>query len=215
MPRSPFPAPRIDRSTEPVLGWRAWRLVRTERGELRIAPATPRRPWEPGEVQRATCSGAHTRLYLVFNPELAPTHRSPEPGCTCGFHAVKDPARLARAGRGVGVLGQVAMWGRVIEHTLGWRSEFAYPARLRLVCARCLWWGSLPAIPERVVERDRALIPVCAAHARRAGGRSLPAGPVEAELLDTYRVELAPAEALPAGARPDPVTWLLRALRPR
>ncbi|HWO69402.1 MAG TPA: hypothetical protein VNP94_01400 [Actinomycetota bacterium] len=204
----------VERSLEPILGWRTWRLVRA-RGGLRIAPATPREPWEPGVAQRATCTGAHTRLYLVFNPELAPTHRSPEPGCTCGFHAFKEPARLGRTGRGVGVVGQVAMWGRVIEHTRGWRAEFVYPARLRLACARCLWWGRLPAIPDLVVVRGDRLLPACREHGARLRAReALPVREVEAELLDTYRVELLPVELLGrAGA--DPITSLLRLLDPR
>ena len=28
------------------------------------------------------------------------------------------------------VVGEVALWGRVIEHTLGYRAEYAYPIRL-------------------------------------------------------------------------------------
>ncbi|HXF72044.1 MAG TPA: hypothetical protein VNO79_05470 [Actinomycetota bacterium] len=204
----------VERSVEPILGWRTWRLVRTAAG-LRIAPATPRAPWEPGSAQRATCTGAHTRLYLVFNPELAPTHRSPEPGCTCGFHAFKDPARLGRTGRGVGVVGQVAMWGRVIEHARGYRAEFVYPARLRLACARCLWWGRRPAVPDLVVVRRDRLLPACEQHAARLGARgSLPAREVEAELLDTYRVELLPVEPL-GRASADALTSLLRLLDPR
>src|ERR671918_2854573 len=124
------------------------------------------------------------------------SHHSPEPGCTCGIHAVKDPARLARAGRSTAVVGRVAIWGRVIEHSKGYRAELAYPSRLALVCAWCLWRGRMPAAPDRVVQRGAWLRPACAEHSRRptAVGRSTPANDVLQELLDTYGVDRLPAE---------------------
>jgi hypothetical protein len=190
-----FPAP--EHTTEPILGWRAWRLHRDEEGRLRIAPTTPRPDWEPGVAMHARCSGAHTRMYLVFNPELEAFHRSPEPGCTCGLHAMKDPTRLARGARFAGVIGRVAMWGRVIEHTKGWRAEFAYPSRLRLICAWCLPRRRFPGVPEHVVERKGWLRPVCAEHAAKllVPGEEAVAASVEAELLDTYGVEILPEGA--------------------
>ena len=149
-----------------MLGWRAWRLHRVDHG-LRIVPTTPRSAWEPRVAIHATCSGSHTREYMVHNPELVKFHRSPEPGCTCGVHAIKDPSRLARSGRAAAVVGRVAMWGRVIEHAKGYRAEFAYPSRLRLVCSWCLWYGRLPAVTDRVFERGGAMRPACERHADR------------------------------------------------
>jgi hypothetical protein len=193
-----FPAP--EHSTEPILGWRAWRLHRNEAGGLRIAPTTPRADWEPGVAMHARCSGAHTRMYMVFNPELEAAHRSPEPGCTCGLHAMKDPARLARGSRSAGTIGRVAMWGRVIEHSKGWRAEFAYPSRLRLICAWCLPRRRFPGTPDQVVDRDGWLRPVCTEHAPKLliPGDAADAATVEAELLDTYGIELLPPDALAA-----------------
>lgn len=193
-----------EQSVEPIEGWRAWRLRRTDEGALRVAPTTPRPDWEPGVAIHATCSGAHTREYMIYNPELAKFHRSPEPGCTCGVHATKDPRRLRRSrpGKTAGVIGTVAMWGRVIEHTKGWRAEFAYPARLRLVCVWCLWNGDLPALPEAVLDRGGALLPICAAHRSKpaAVGAELELEPTQNAMLDTYGVELLPVEALSSRA---------------
>lgn len=190
----------LEHSAEPIEGWRAWRLRRNTEGALRIAPTTPRPDWEPGVPIHATCSGAHEREYMVYNPELAQFHRSPEPGCTCGVHAMKDPRRLRRSrpGKTAGVIGTVAMWGRVIEHTKGWRAEFAYPARLRLICVWCLWNGRLPGIPERVLDQGEALLPACDQHRTqpRAVGRPLEVRAIENEMLDTYGVELLPVELL-------------------
>ncbi len=195
----------LEHAAEPIQGWRAWRLRRRPDGRLRIAPTTPRPDWEPGVPIHATCSGAHTREYMVYNPELVAFHRSPEPGCTCGIHAMKDPFRLRRARPkgSAGVIGTVAMWGRVIEHTRGWRAEFAYPARLRLICAWCLWDGALPGPPTRVLERGAELVPVCEAHRGepRAVGRELEVRAVQARMLDTYGVELLPVERLEPPAR--------------
>jgi hypothetical protein len=207
--------PEAEHSTEPILGWRAWRLRRTESG-LRIVPTTPRSAWEPRVAIHATCSGSHTREYMVHNPELAKFHRSPEPGCTCGIHALKDPARLARSGRTAAVVGRVAMWGRVIEHTKGHRAEFAYPSRMRLVCSWCLWYGELPAIPDRVFEHEGVLRPACAVHAGRpsAVGVEHAVDDVQQELLDLYGVEALPAEAFRAldERRPgDVITRILQA----
>jgi len=185
-----------EHATEPIEGWRAWRLHRTDAGALRIAPTTPRSDWEPGVPIHATCSGSHTREYMIYNPELAKFHRSPEPGCTCGIHAMKGPERLRHANRAAGVVGTIAMWGRVIEHTKGYRAEFAYPARLRLVCSWCLWSAALPGVPARVLDREGDLIPVCERHAEQpsAVGASLEVRPVENAMLDAYRVELLPVE---------------------
>jgi hypothetical protein len=104
----------------------------------------------------------------------------------------------------------------VIEHTKGYRAEFAYPSRLRLVCCWCLWYGRLPAVPDRVFERDGELRSACAEHATRPGavGDALDAGRVQQELLDTYGIEPLPEEAfrpLRADRPVDAVTRLLRA----
>jgi len=90
------------------------------------------------------------------------------------------------------------MWGRVIEHTKGWRAEFAYPARLRLVCVWCLWNGRLPGVPDRVLDRGGDLLPACEEHAAqpKAVGRSFEVQVVENEMLDAYGVELLPVELL-------------------
>lgn len=190
--------PDPESQQEPVLGWRLWRLRRNDAGELRIAPTTPRQDWEPGVALKATCTGSHTRLYMVFNPELEAAHRSPVPGCTCGVHALKDVARLLRSWARAAVVGRIAMWGRVLEHTRGYRAQFAYPSRLRLVC----WWCRGPggrAEPVGVGTDGRDLLPACEAHAGRLPPDAQGPTEVVQELLDTYRIEILPVEAL---ARP-------------
>ena len=78
-------------------------------------------------------------------------HRAPAAECRCGFYAFKDVEQTRRlllellldelreyatdtayASRQEAWLvgGRVALWGRIIEGTLGYRAEFAYPAEL-------------------------------------------------------------------------------------
>jgi len=97
------------------------------------------------------------------------------------------------------------MWGRVIEHTFGARSRFAYPARLRLVCGPCLAVGAGAVTPVRVLGEHGSLKAVCQAHWSGPTARADPAADVEAELLSTYGVELLPIEQLSGGLRIRPV----------
>ena len=202
-----------DGGTEAILAFRAWRLVwDAQVAQPRLAPTTPRPAWPPRAAPAATCSGSHTRLYMVFDPTATP-HRSPDAGCTCGWHAVRDPRTLVRPGGPAAVIGQVSLWGQVIEHAKGWRAEFAYPARLRLVCSRCARTGRWPAEPATVARRGAELVPACVAHAALdpdpGGGE--PAGLIQAALLDAYAVELLPVEALPSVEAVDVVTRVRRA----
>jgi hypothetical protein len=96
--------------------------------------------------------------------------------------------------RGIGVIGAIAMWGTVIEHARGARSEFAYPARLRLVCSQCLQAGSI--VDPVTVAEDTWLIPLCDRHWRSRGAGHRAARDVQAELLSTYGVELLPKPKL-------------------
>lgn len=79
-----------------------------------------------------------------------------------------------------------------MEHGRGARSEFAYPARLRLVCGSCLGAGAGAVPPVQVFESGSVLIPVCRKHVTGQRGRTIAADAIEAELLSTYGVELLP-----------------------
>jgi preprotein translocase subunit YajC len=57
----------------------------------------------------------------------------PNRNCTCGIYAAKNIEHLRQLGyRGYGVCGEVYLWGNVVEHTFGWRAQFAYPKNLVL-----------------------------------------------------------------------------------
>jgi hypothetical protein len=49
------------------------------------------------------------------------------------FNAAKNIGRLRQFGyERRGIHGEVYLWGNVVEHTLGWRAQFAYPKNLVL-----------------------------------------------------------------------------------
>lgn len=177
----------VERSAEPVAAWRAWRLRRdADRGELRLQPAFRGSSWEPLQPVRAACARRRR-------------HAAPKRRCTCGLYGFNDGSEVGLGGTRLAVVGQVSMWGRVVEHDLGYRAEFAYPARMRLVCSVCLTMGERPATPVVVAEEGGFALPLCEDHARsHRGHRELrPSTEVEAELLSTYAVDVLPEGSLP------------------
>jgi hypothetical protein len=63
----------------------------------------------------------------------------PNEHCTCGFYSAKTYDHLqsmtyhlydAEANGMFHIAGRVANWGKVVEGTQGWRSEFSYPLEL-------------------------------------------------------------------------------------
>lgn len=176
-----------DTRSDPIVAWRTWTLAGSSDGcETRLLPLFgDRRPWPIRTPARAACT-RHGR------------HAVPGISCTCGWYAMHEHRALRRS-RDPAVLGSVALWGRVVEHAFGFRAEYAYPQRLRLVCFVCFWqWGAELTRPcEVVVRRPRGrLVPLCAPDAelcRRYGypmRRLLDAHEVEQSLLDAYAVDL-------------------------
>ncbi|MFL5791303.1 MAG: hypothetical protein ACJ76A_07325 [Actinomycetota bacterium] len=166
-------------SLEEVDAWRAWSVV--ERGGVFVLSSLTRAEvWEPGRPFVATCTRAR--------------HEVPGARCSCGVYAAADANELAGLGRIAGAaVGRVSLWGRLVEHSRGYRAAAAYPTRIRLVCVACLSEGrGEPAAVmdcEASGERTR-LRPLCESH---AVGSSLPsARPVEAALLASYQIDPLP-----------------------
>jgi hypothetical protein len=186
MARSTLDRLPLETTTEPLLAWRAWALTgRRDGSHLVLRPVVGRgRPWLSGRPAEAAC-----RM-------RGPLHEAPQLDCTCGLHGTHDLAVLRRT-RCPAVLGRVALWGRVIEHELGFRARYGYPQRLRLICQFCFWqWGTNGTGPDVVGWFPRgALLPLCDDHAAMAwryGMRPqawLPSGAVDQQLRDTYAVD--------------------------
>lgn len=194
---------------EAIQGWRAWRLAGTrDASAVGLYPLAARGPVWPALVPMdARCTKRRH-------------HRVPDDGCTCGLHATRLPGQLPWS-RGPGVLGRVALWGRVIEHERGFRAEHGYPQRLRLLCGICCWLPgpALASGPAFVVrQRGGWMIPLCERHlelGRTVGypaPRVLDAALVERAVLDTYGIDLLPLPAatpapLPADGGGRPLPW--------
>ncbi|MEX0754773.1 MAG: hypothetical protein WD556_06590 [Actinomycetota bacterium] len=173
-------------TTEPIVAWRSWALTgRPDASRLRLRPvAGPRLPWPYREPARAHCKKG--RL-----------HAAPALGCTCGLHATHTTELLRRT-KAPAVLGRIALWGTIVEHEHGYRAEFAYPQRLRLVCLLCFWLrGTFGEDPDVVaIVGRRRMLPLCEPHlgtAVRYGMQprvTVDAGTIERALLDAYAVDL-------------------------
>jgi hypothetical protein len=172
-------------ASEPIVAWRAWALTGHRDGTgLLLRPVAKRaRTWRPREVVEASCRTSRW-------------HDAPDPACTCGLHGTHG-LEVLRKTKCPAVLGRVALWGRVVEHEHGYRAQFAYPQRVRLICQFCFWMtGARRAAPAHVgwFPRD-VLMPMCGEHlavARRNGVSPralLPAEDVAARLRDTYAVD--------------------------
>lgn len=123
-----------------VVGWRVWTLGTDDiRSYTDAAIHWPiKRPFQ------ATCD--HTSSSCVPNKH-----------CRCGIYAMRTPTtELVAAGksgwydsnghRPRHVIGQVALWGRVIKHTNGYRGQYAYPIRFYLQDKRS-WLAKLQRKP--------------------------------------------------------------------
>jgi hypothetical protein len=175
----------IDTASEPIVAWRAWALTGHRDGTgLLLRPVAKRaRTWRPRQVVEASCRTSRW-------------HDAPDPACTCGLHGTHG-LEVLRKTKCPAVLGRVALWGRVVEHEHGYRAQFAYPQRLRLICQFCFWMtGARRAAPAHVgwFPRD-VLMPMCDEHlavARRNGVSPravLHADDVALRLRDTYAVD--------------------------
>ncbi len=170
---------------EAITAWRVWSLSgRRDGSELLLRPVAGRsRPWLPMQPAEATC-------------KLVRMHVAPNVDCTCGLYGTHEPDILRKT-KTPGVLGRVSLWGRVVEHELGYRAQFGYPQRLRLACYLCFWQRSVArSRPDVVAWMGRSyLLPLCHPHVElstRYGmppKETLPAMQVEQALRSTYAVD--------------------------
>jgi hypothetical protein len=114
-----------------VLGWRAW-AVTTSRQGVKLASPLFDHLWLPGEPAVASCRRHEDRFAAPLG-----AHDVGSADCSCGFHAARDPADALSYLHGrdapstlCRILGEVTLWGDVLQTEAGWRGSLAYPARL-------------------------------------------------------------------------------------
>jgi hypothetical protein len=121
------------------IGWRAWLIDERELLLVSVAHTTT---WVPRQRLEATCSRRH---------------KAPEQSCACGIYAARTLGHLRTQGyHAHGVLGEVKLWGTIVEATSGFRAEFAYPSRLFLPYER---WQLAKSLRERYGVPVRLLNP--------------------------------------------------------
>jgi hypothetical protein len=165
---------------EPIEAWRAWRLIRVRERLRLVSPIAGLYPWPAGRPAAASCAIPGRR------------HRPAKKDCRCGLYAVSSREQLLGQMRGLSVVGTVSIWGRVIEHAAGYRAEFAYPQRVRLVCA-VLGCRERWVMPHRVV-RGAEILAVCSNHDDSIGPVASSVAEVQQQLLDEYGIDLLPRE---------------------
>jgi hypothetical protein len=107
-----------------IIGWRVWKL---RNGLLHsvIIPYT----WRPGVFERSTCQKGGG--YYNYNP---------------GYHAFRHQEQAEReapmlAFSSLAAIGSVALWGEVIEHQYGWRSEYAAVRSIIKITGDIIFWS--------------------------------------------------------------------------
>lgn len=107
-------------SDAPVRAWRYWQV--SPRRRLRSV-AQRHVEWPPGRQLNAVCVGGG--------------HPAPDPGCWCGVSGARDLDALRQHGLcvlpGPLIVGEVDLWGRILEESYGYRAEHARPATIGLV----------------------------------------------------------------------------------
>lgn len=131
--------PPTSKRSGPLTGRRMW-LVGPEDGHtgsaVLIAPVA-RAPWV-GRYMEASCDEA-LRSRLI-RERAGMLHDEPPPvlECTCGIYALKRAGWLVPRHRSPLVAGRIALTGKVIEGSRGYRAqraEIVGPLRVTLVCA--------------------------------------------------------------------------------
>lgn len=125
----------------PIVGWRAW-YVRETGGRHRLHSIHYGEPWPVRNELTAAC---HRGRYVHSAASVShDRHDPPTRDCVCGIYGAKEleQAQQYFGGEAVPadyvhrVVGQVKLWGSVVECTQGFRASHAYPAHLWLPTRR-------------------------------------------------------------------------------
>jgi len=107
----------IVKSGKPLVGWRGWNVMVP--GFLATSTGNHATVWLPGERTEAIC---------IAHPDKEGV---PHEYCMCGLWAFNSAQEIFKQNYSrQTVLGEVWLWGRVIECEKGFRAEYAYPKKL-------------------------------------------------------------------------------------
>jgi hypothetical protein len=121
---------------EPIVAWRVWRVA-DDGGEVFLRSLFHTSNWPRYEPLEAHCEASRLLPWRWWGGR----HDAPSEGCECGIYGAPWSLIASELKRGILVrrrglvIGQVSLWGRVVEAAHGWRAGFAYPKRLFLSVA--------------------------------------------------------------------------------
>jgi hypothetical protein len=125
-----------------LVGWRGWDLAQPH--FLTSSEGLGHTVWLPGERTEATTFLCVRRYNMHNNHEgiRKGDHTPPQVDCTCGIYAFSQSGFLEEGGyERQPILGEVWLWGRVIECEKGFRAQLAYPKKFYVVESTILAWG--------------------------------------------------------------------------
>jgi hypothetical protein len=115
--------------TLPVVGWRMW-LASRQGSSCALRSPLQRTTWPMHEPLEARCAIPQIRW------PRRPPHHAPQFTCECGIYAAMWRSFAPQFRPGVAhngqlpVVGEVSLWGDIVEAECGWRGQYAYPACL-------------------------------------------------------------------------------------
>ena|SRR5690348_9552809 len=135
-----------------LTGYRLWEVY-PHRGVGHLSSVAWILYLEPGVAQKAICGFnlSHFSTEMASIPHDSST--APADGCDCGYYSLKSLDILVHQYphedyRGY-VIGIVDVWGRVIEHEHGYRSEYIYPRELWISRPEYEYLGDMYGVPIR------------------------------------------------------------------
>lgn len=122
---------RVPDAVDPIVGWRYWKVTSGGLASLNVDGGY----WPPHEPHVARCRAGP--LTMAHPGDVIPFE-----SCGCGIYAARDLETLKQLvypfsdplfkKRRIAV-GEVMLWGRVIEGSRGYRAQRAYPKSIFLV----------------------------------------------------------------------------------
>lgn len=114
-----------------IIGWRGWRVT-TSGNEYRLQGLGRDAVWEPKKPVKAECK--RDTFFSLLHGEPGPEpHDCPGKDCSCGvwaFRSLDEFKKMGESYSSTAVVGQVFLWGRVLECENGYRAQFAVPKEL-------------------------------------------------------------------------------------
>jgi len=92
-----------------IIAYRSWRI----RPDFLLVGSWQFTPWL-SNTQKSKCINGG---FYHIDPKV------PDKNCTCGTYAYKEPSLYDCDNGYLGIIGTVTLWGKIIEHELGYRAE--------------------------------------------------------------------------------------------